>query len=379
VPRRSRGPGVCARGGVSRESSPLSSTRDETRKSHETPDGVIKAAHENTQRPCRNLERLFLGFKPWVASANEYALTASVQIGRLPIFPVKTSVLAEHPVTTVSPNTRNHTHQNGRHDLHLPRLRRRRQGPRQGRRQEGRRPRRLPRRPQEGARIAITKKPISRSWIRVTRVRRSMTRRSRDAPSRADRVERDQGRPERPVAGASRVTLLDGRARRPAQTRGNVPIKPPSRNADVCLPPFFAPSQAAVVGAATVLMASPAFAATIKLGGDNGELGFFVSAPYRRSHSRRTRVRPRPIAAASKSDTPQKSTLTRQLQGDARHFLARVVFCLGFSSSARFSASGFFRRKREAKKTHLSRASHRNRSNDSPTRSPSPRVRPSSS
>ena len=48
-------------------------------------------------------------------------------------------------------------------------------------------------------------------------------------------------------------------------------------------------------------MASPAFAATIKLGGDNGELGFFVSAPYRRSHSRRTRVRPRPIAAASKS------------------------------------------------------------------------------
>eukprot|EP00228_Micromonas_bravo_P007335 CAMPEP_0203000646 /NCGR_PEP_ID=MMETSP1401-20130829/52_1 /ASSEMBLY_ACC=CAM_ASM_000894 /TAXON_ID=38833 /ORGANISM="Micromonas pusilla, Strain CCAC1681" /LENGTH=152 /DNA_ID=CAMNT_0049742099 /DNA_START=78 /DNA_END=536 /DNA_ORIENTATION=- len=33
--------------------------------------------------------------------------------------------------------------------------------------------------------------------------------------------------------------------------------------------------KAAVVGAATVLMASPAFAATIKLGGDNGELGFF--------------------------------------------------------------------------------------------------------
>ena len=156
-----------------------------------------------------------------------------VQIGRL--FPVKTGILAAHPVTTVSPNTRNHTHQNGRHDLHLPRLRRRRQGPRQGRRQEGRRPRRLPRRPQEGARIAITKKPISPNWIRVTRVRRSMTRRSRDAPSHADRVERDQGRPERPVAGASRVTLLDGRARRPAQTRGNVPTKPPSRIADVSL------------------------------------------------------------------------------------------------------------------------------------------------
>tara|TARA_B110000977_G_scaffold194252_1_gene270549 strand:- start:4184 stop:4684 length:501 start_codon:yes stop_codon:yes gene_type:complete len=40
---------------------------------------------------------------------------------------------------------------------------------------------------------------------------------------------------------------------------------------------LFASNQAAVVGAATVLMASPAFAATIKLGGDNGELGFFVS------------------------------------------------------------------------------------------------------
>ena len=63
-------------------------------------------------------------------------------------------------------------------------------------------------------------------------------------------------------------------------------------------------SQAAVVGAATVLMASPAFAATIKLGGDNGELGFFVSAPYRRSHSRRTRVRPRPIAAAFRRNPP---------------------------------------------------------------------------
>lgn len=62
-----------------------------------------------------------------------------------------------------------------------------------------------------------------------------MTRRSRDAPSHADRVEHDQGRPERPVAGASRVPHLDGRARRPAQTRGNAPIKPPSRNADVSL------------------------------------------------------------------------------------------------------------------------------------------------
>jgi plastocyanin len=43
--------------------------------------------------------------------------------------------------------------------------------------------------------------------------------------------------------------------------------------------------QAAVVGVATILMASPAFAATIKLGGDNGELGFYVSnCLYPRSH-----------------------------------------------------------------------------------------------
>merc|ERR1712230_112454 len=33
--------------------------------------------------------------------------------------------------------------------------------------------------------------------------------------------------------------------------------------------------KAAVLGVSTVLLASPAFAATIKLGGDNGELGFF--------------------------------------------------------------------------------------------------------
>jgi hypothetical protein len=33
-----------------------------------------------------------------------------------------------------------------------------------------------------------------------------------------------------------------------------------------------------VTAAATILMASPAFAATIKLGGDSGELGFYVSA-----------------------------------------------------------------------------------------------------
>ena len=100
-------------------------------------------------------------------------------------------------------------------------------------------------------------------------------------------------------------------------------------------------SQAAVVGATTVLLASPAFAATIKLGGDNGELGFFVSAPYRRSHSRRTRVRPRPIAAASKSGCHSaEAHLDTSASGRQRHF-ARVVSCLGFS--ARFFFSGFFK------------------------------------
>jgi plastocyanin len=70
---------------------------------------------------------------------------------------------------------------------------------------------------------------------------------------------------------------------------------------------LFAPSQAAVVGAATVLMASPACAATIKLGGDNGELGFFVSDPSRRSRFRRARVRPSAIAAASQSPMPTRA------------------------------------------------------------------------
>lgn len=40
-------------------------------------------------------------------------------------------------------------------------------------------------------------------------------------------------------------------------------------------------AQAAVVAATTLAMSSPAFAATIKLGGDNGELGFFVRARRR--------------------------------------------------------------------------------------------------
>jgi hypothetical protein len=54
-------------------------------------------------------------------------------------------------------------------------------------------------------------------------------------------------------------------------------------------------AQAAVVAATTLAMSSPAFAATIKLGGDNGELGFFVRA--RRRDARRARRRRRDARA----------------------------------------------------------------------------------
>jgi hypothetical protein len=80
--------------------------------------------------------------------------------------------------------------------------------------------------------LPITKKPIgpisrARAWIRMTRVRRSMPRRARDARFDAERVARDRVRSERPVADASRVARLDGRARRTAR-RGPRPEKPPS-------------------------------------------------------------------------------------------------------------------------------------------------------
>ena len=66
---------VCALAAGSLASRPPFPRRVMKHESHETPDGV-KAAHENIQRPCRNLERLFLGFKPWAAAANENAHTA---------------------------------------------------------------------------------------------------------------------------------------------------------------------------------------------------------------------------------------------------------------------------------------------------------------
>ena len=101
-------------------------------------------------------------------------------------------------------------------------------------------------------------------------------------------------------------------------------------------------------------MASPAFAATIKLGGDNGELGFFVSAPYRRSRSLRTRVRPRPIAAAFSS---AEAHLDTSASGRQRHF-ARVVSCLGFQRAFFFSVSFvLFSVKRSQKNSPLFRLS----------------------
>jgi hypothetical protein len=60
-------------------------------------------------------------------------------------------------------------------------------------------------------------------------------------------------------------------------------------------------SQAAVVGATTVLLASPAFAATIKLGGDNGELGFYVRPPPRHAPN----LRPRDPRARTASGIPR--------------------------------------------------------------------------
>jgi plastocyanin len=84
-------------------------------------------------------------------------------------------------------------------------------------------------------------------------------------------------------------------ARRPARP-SRVATSPdylPSQHTSTDRRPFFLsfPSpQAAVVGVSTVLLASPAFAATIKLGGDNGELGFFVRAPPRPARLARSLV-----------------------------------------------------------------------------------------
>jgi len=61
---------------------------------------------------------------------------------------------------------------------------------------------------------------------------------------------------------------------------------------------FFLRTQAAVVAATTLAMSSPAFAATIKLGGDNGELGFFVRAVLARAHAT-PRARARPVEICS--------------------------------------------------------------------------------
>ena len=102
-------------------------------------------------------------------------------------------------------------------------------------------------------------------------------------------------------------------------------------------------------------MASPAFAATIKLGGDNGELGFFVSAPYRRSHSRRTRVRPRPIAAASKSGVPLAEIHLDTSASGRRSSLRASRFVFGFQRA--FFRLFFFSANRSQKNSPLFRLS----------------------
>ena len=92
-----------------------------------------------------------------------------------------------------------------------------------------------------------------------------------DPPPNAFRVASSVARfawrtPRRPRTRPDRV-----------QTRDFLPLLQSFIANAVPSPAPLLPSQAAVVGVSTVLLASPAFAATIKLGGDNGELGFFVS------------------------------------------------------------------------------------------------------
>ena len=104
---------------------------------------------------------------------------------------------------------------------------------------------------------------------------------------------------------------------------------------------------------------------------------FLRKCPSRRSPSRRARVRPRTVDPASASNLDANSNswglsaVTRQLPDGARH-LARVGFGQMFFARRCFSP----RAENPKTMTHRSRLLF---SNDSPTRSPSPRVRPSSS
>ena len=154
-----------------------------------------------------------------------------------------------------------------------------------------------------------------------------------------------------------------------ADERGAPPVRlcpekhHPLRNADVSLRCSL-PSQAAVVGATTVLMASPAFAATIKLGGDNGELGFYVSAL--------SADRP----AAARASVRGRSTGIAPIPGATLHTTHSGDSSRGSRSPVFFARRLFFFPVRRKRQTHLSRLLS---SHDSPTRSPSPRVRPSSS
>ena len=139
-----------------------------------------------------------------------------------------------------------------------------------------------------------------------------------------------------------------------ADERGAPPVRlcpekhHPLRNADVSLRCSL-PSQAAVVGATTVLMASPAFAATIKLGGDNGELGFYVSAlsadrpaAARASvRGRSTGIAPIPGATLHTTHSWGLSAVTRQLRVVSRGS-GSVETRVETPSRRCFSRGGFF-------------------------------------
>ena len=163
----------------------------------------------------------------------------------------------------------------------------------------------------------------------------------------------------RHVTDASRVTRLGGRARRTGTVASRQENFAPSRNADVSLTPLFAP----VVGRRRRCHHRPHGVPRVRR---------HHQARRRQRRARLLRKCPLPPLAlppharspeADRRGIPQKSTLTRQLQGDARHFLARVVFCLGFSSRLRrarvFPPPAFFGENTKPKNSPLSRLSIR--------------------
>jgi len=101
------------------------------------------------------------------------------------------------------------------------------------------------------------------------------------ARARVERGRRRNNRARVKNSPHARYPAGDADATPRARPRPRAPRAPRAQKKDtdayVCTVYFsFAFAQAAVVAATTLALSSPAFAATIKLGGDNGELGFFV-------------------------------------------------------------------------------------------------------